>query len=204
MQPPSSAEAIRFYFDFGSPYGYLGSVGIAQAAHRLGRAVEWRPVLLGITVLKVMGLKALADTPLKRDYVRHDLPRYARLLGVPFRRAAAPMQPLAAMRAFTALHADDPALARRFGQALFHAQWGEGRDMSHPDAVAALAIELGAEPAMLPAFAAEATKQALRQHVDDAVAAGVFGVPTFVVDGEMFWGTDRLPMLERWVETGGW
>ncbi len=196
---------ILFYFDFVSPYGYLGAVAVERLAATLGRSVTWRPVLLGVTVLKIMGLKALPDTPLKRDYVRHDLDRYARLLDVPFHRASAPMQPLPAMRAFIWLAARDEALARRFGHAVFRAQWGEGRDMSSLDAVAALAESLGVDPvSLLAAIGSTPVKDALRVAVDAAVAAGVFGVPTFVVDGEMFWGTDRLPMLEQWIRTGGW
>ena len=150
MMQPSSGEMygervgpagppIDFYFDFVSPYGYLGAVAVERLAAGLGCGVEWRPVLLGITVLKIMGLKAMPDIPLKRDYVQHDLDRYARLLGVPFRRTDAPMQPLPAMRAFIWLAGQDAALAQRFGQAVFRAQWGEGRDMSMPAAVAAVA-----------------------------------------------------------------
>ena len=202
---PPQAGPILFYFDFVSPYGYLGSIAVERLAARIGRAVAWGPVLLGITVLKVMGLKALPDTPLKRDYVLHDLARFARLLDVPLNRCEAPMQPLAAMRAFTWLDAQDPALARRFGRAVFRAQWAEATDMSSPDAVAGLAASLGADrTAVLAALESGPVKDALRAQVDAAIAAGVFGVPTFVVGGEMFWGTDRLPMVERWIETGGW
>jgi 2-hydroxychromene-2-carboxylate isomerase len=195
------SEPIAFYFDFGSPYGYFGSLAVEPVAARLRRQVVWRPVLLGITVLKVMGLKALPDTPLKGDYVRHDVKRIARMIGVPFNPCPVPMQPLAAMRAFVWLDQQDPGLAQRFGQAVYRAQWAEATDMSSPNAVASLVASLGADPAPLQT---DAVKQALRRRVDDAIAAGVFGVPTFIVDGEMFWGTDRLPMLERWVETGGW
>lgn len=188
-----------------SPYGYLGSVAVERLAAKVGCGVEWRPVLLGITVLKIMGMKPIPETPLKRDYVRHDVVRYARLLGVPFRRSDVPMQPLPAMRAFIWLAGQDATLAQRFGQAVFRAQWGEGQDLSAPTAVAALAAEIGVDPAaLLAAIDSPAVKDALRQAVDDAIAAGVFGVPSFVVGGEMFWGTDRLPMVERWIETGGW
>ena len=196
---------ILFYFDFLSPYGYLGSVAVARLGERLGRPIEWRPVLLGVTVLKVMGLKALPDTPVKRDYVFHDVARLARLLDIPLQRCPAPMRSLSAMRAWTWFALRDPALAVRFGQALFHAQWAEARDMSAPEAVAALAAGFGPTPAeVLEAIEGAPVKDALRTWVEEAVAAGVFGVPSFVVDGEMFWGVDRLPMLERWIETGGW
>ena len=196
---------ILFYFDFISPYGYLGSVGVEQLAHRLGCGVEWRPVLLGITVLKVMGLKALPDTPLKGSYVHHDTKRLAGFMGIAFNRPPGPMQPLPAMRAFVWLNQRDPALAKRFGQAIYRAHWGEARNMSSPDAVAAVGATLGLHAAdVIAGMTDPAVKDQLRADVDAAIAAGVFGVPSFVVGGEMFWGADRLPMLERWIETGGW
>ena len=121
---------ILFYFDFLSPYGYLGSIEVERVAARLGRAVDWRPVLLGITMFKIMGLKALPDTPLKGDYVRRDVERLATFLDIPFRRPGAAMLSLPAMRAFSWLDARDPGLGRRFGQALFRRHWVDGTDMS--------------------------------------------------------------------------
>ena len=64
--------AIEFYFDPISPFAYLGSIEIERVAARLGREVVWKPVLIGITILKVMGLKPLPETPLKGPYLRHD------------------------------------------------------------------------------------------------------------------------------------
>ena len=199
-------ETILFYFDFISPYGYLGSVEVERIAARHGWTVDWRPVLLGITVLKVMGLKGVADTPLKRDYVRHDVPRMARLLGIPFDRAGdGVMQPLPAARAFVWLKQQDGALAKRFGQAVYAAHWAEGRDMSSADAVADVAAAIGIDrAALLAAQQDDGVKAKLRDDVAEAIGAGVFGVPSFVAGGEMFWGADRLPMLERWLESGGW
>lgn len=206
MMPPMTEQPpILFYFDFLSPYGYIGSVEVERLATRLGRRVDWRPVLLGITMFKVMGLKALPDTPLKGDYVRHDVERLARFFAVPFRRPAGMMRSLPAMRAFTWLNARDPALARRFGQAVFRRHWTEGIDLSEAANVATVLGECGLDDAAREAaIASDGAKDLLRAQVDAAIAAGVFGVPTFVVEGEMFWGADKLPMLERWIETGGW
>ena len=196
---------ILFYFDFVSPYGYLGAVAIERLAAKLGRSVEWRPTLLGISVIKVMGLKALADTPLKRDYVRHDIERFARFLRIPFARSATPMQPLAAARAFVWLNERDPTVAKRFAQEVYAAQWSRGEDMSRIEVVADLAATIGVDAFELRnAVDSEGVRQRLRSEVEDAIAAGVFGVPTFVAGGEMFWGVDRIPQLEAWLETGGW
>ena len=197
--------AIAFYFDFVSPYGYLGSVAVERLASRLGRDVEWRPMLLGVSVLKVMGLKALADTPVKRDYVRHDVERFARFLDIPFKRSSVPLQPLPAMRAFCWLRTHDPCQAKHFGQAVYRAQWGEGRDMSSPDALDDVGRTLGIDGVAMRAAITDApTKELLHRAVSDGLAHGVFGVPTFAVDDELFWGVDRLPMLEAWITGGGW
>src|SRR5207253_1318179 len=75
---------IDFYFDLISPYGYFASTQVEALAARYGRAVDWKPVLLGVTVMKVMGLPPLMQTPLKKDYLAKDKPRMAQLLGVQF------------------------------------------------------------------------------------------------------------------------
>jgi 2-hydroxychromene-2-carboxylate isomerase len=198
-------QDIRFYFDFASPYGYLGSVEVERVAERLGLSVDWHPTLLGVSVLKVMGLKAVADTPLKRDYARHDVERFARYLEIPFRRSEVPMQPLAAARAFCWLNERDRPLAKRFAQAVYHTQWARGQNVSAPETIAEVGAANGIDPVELdPAINSEAVKALLRSRVDAAIAAGVFGVPTFVVENELFWGVDRLPMLEAWLRRGGW
>jgi 2-hydroxychromene-2-carboxylate isomerase len=197
---------IEFYFDFISPYGYLGSIGIERIAAAHGRAVDWRPMLLGISVLKVMGLKPVPDTPLKGPYSAHDWPRFARLMGVPHEpRANVHMASLPAMRAFTWLKDRDAALAKRFAQALYHAHWGEGRDMSAPEAVADVGAIVGVgRQELIAATADDAVKARLREHVEASLARGVFGSPSFIVDGELFWGADRLDQVDRWLATGGW
>ncbi len=198
-------QHLDFFFDFVSPYGYLGSVAVERLAERRGIEIVWHPVLLGISVLKVMGLKALQDTPVKRDYVRHDLERFARFLEIPFRRPEAPIRPLAAARAFTWLNGLDPHGAKRFARAVYQASWAEARDISSVEFVVELGRSLGFDEAGIRAATAdEVVKGSLRAKVDAAIARGVFGVPTFMTGGELFWGVDRLPMLEAWLDRGGW
>jgi 2-hydroxychromene-2-carboxylate isomerase len=201
-----SASPIAFYFDFISPYGYFGSTQIEAIAARHGRAVDWRPVLIGITVMKIMGLKPLTETPLKKDYLRHDGPRMARLLGVPFNP---PVQKggnsLAASRAFLWLKSRDVALSTRFAHGIYQRRWAEGRDINDPQSVADVAQPLGVDrDELLAAIESESAKQALKDAVDAAVAKGVFGVPYFIVDEEPIWGSDRLWMLEHWLKYGSW
>ena len=197
---------VEFWFDFISPYGYLASARIEALAQRYGRAVRWRPLLLGVTVLKVMGLKALPETPLKQDYVALDPPRLARLLGVPFHRHGLKgVNSLSAARAFLALERDDPALAVRFAHRIYERLWVRGLDITPADAVLEEAAAAGADAvALREAIGGEAAKAALKASVDEAVSRSIFGVPTFVVDGEPIWGVDRLWMLEHWLRHGSW
>jgi 2-hydroxychromene-2-carboxylate isomerase len=86
MREPMHHAPIDFYFDFISPYGYFASLQIEQLAAKHGRSLRWHSMLLGVSVLKVMGLKPLLETPLKGDYVRRDMPRQARRLGLALAR----------------------------------------------------------------------------------------------------------------------
>jgi 2-hydroxychromene-2-carboxylate isomerase len=200
-----AAAPIEFYFDFVSPYGCLGSVGIEQIAARHGRPLRWCPMLLGVTVVKIMGLRPVPETPLKGEYAAHDLPRFYRLVGLPWQPADGPVDPLPGLRAFVWLDERDPAAARRLAQRLYRAQWCEARGISTPARVAEEAAAIGVDPAALrAALADDRVKTRLRERVDESIAKGVFGCPTFIVDGEMFWGADRLDQVERWIATGGW
>jgi 2-hydroxychromene-2-carboxylate isomerase len=199
------AAPIDFYFEFASPYGYLASTQIDALALRHGRAVAWHPIMLG-AAFKETGARPLMNTPLKGPYLLHDVPRFARLLGVPLTLPPVmPMNSLAASRACLWIEEADPAQARRLAQALFHAHWGEGRDLSPPEAVAEIAAPLGIGPeALLAAVADQRIKDRLKAQTRAAIERGVFGSPFVFVDGEPFWGADRLPQIEAWLSNGGW
>jgi 2-hydroxychromene-2-carboxylate isomerase len=198
------AAPIEFYFEFASPYGYLASTQIETIAARHGRTVAWHPIMLG-AAFKLTGAQPLMHMPLKGDYMMCDLPRFARLLDVPFK--APPVMPansLAASRACIWLAQDDPDMAKALAQAVFHAHWGEGRDIARPDDIADVAESLGIErAALLAAVADPAIKERLKQATETAIGRGVFGSPFVLVDGEPFWGADRLDQVERWL-AGGW
>jgi 2-hydroxychromene-2-carboxylate isomerase len=199
------AAPIDFYFEFASPYGYLASTQIEALAARHGRSVAWHPIMLG-AAFKETGARPLTEVPLKGPYLRHDVPRFARLLGVPLiLPPVMPMNSLAASRACVWLDEDDPALARRLAKTLLHVHWGEGRDLGAPEAVAEVAAGLGiARDALLAAVADKRIKDRLRDQTQAAIERGVFGSPFIFVDGEPFWGADRLPQVEAWLEKDGW
>jgi len=200
------ARTLEFYFDFISPYGYLGSLGIVEVAARHGCKVDWRPTLLGVSVMGVMGLPPLGETPLKGPYMANDFPRCFRLQGVPLKMGGnGSMAPLPAGRAFSWIKAQDRSAAVRFAQRVYRGQWSEGIDMSSVDNLAAAGEALGFDRRELIAALDDPEVKALhRASVDAAIELGVFGVPTFHIDGELFWGHDRLPHVDRWLATGGW
>jgi 2-hydroxychromene-2-carboxylate isomerase len=199
------AAPIDFYFEFASPYGYLASTQIDALAARHGRSVAWHPIMLG-AAFKETGARPLTQTPLKGPYLLHDVPRFARLLGVPLTLPPVmPMNSLAASRACVWVEESDPGRGRRLAQALFHAHWGEGRDLAAPEAVAEIAAGFGiARAALLEAVADQRIKERLKTQTQAAIERGVFGSPFIFVDDEPFWGADRLPHVEAWLARGGW
>lgn len=199
------ANPIDFYFDFSSPYGYFASTKIDELATKYGRTVTWRPILLG-AVFKITGQQPLPTIPLKGSYAKHDLLRTARLFKVPFKLPSKfPIAGQAPSRAFYWVGDKDPALARKLAHALYHAYFAEDRDISNPEVTANVAAKLGVDREQLTqALNDPAVKERLRSEVDAAIERGVFGSPYIVIDGEPFWGSDRLDQVERWLETGGW
>lgn len=194
---------LDFYFDYSSPYGYIAALKIDDLAARYGRVVRWKPVLLG-AVFKVTGGKPLPMLPLKGDYAMIDVARSARFHGLPYRQPSKfPIAGQAPSRAFYWLDDRDPVRAHELARALYHAYFVEDRDISSPETTADIAATLGLDRnAVLAAIGSEALKQRLRQETEAAIARGVFGSPYFVVDGEPFWGADRLDQIGRWLATG--
>jgi 2-hydroxychromene-2-carboxylate isomerase len=196
---------IEFWFDFSSPYGYVASELIDGVAARHGRGVNWHPILLG-PIFKAVGTAPLVTLPIKGDYSRHDFTRMARYHKVPFRLPEAfPVGTQVAARAFYLISDTDPARGRDFAGRVYRAYFAEGRDVADPAVVLELAASAGADAAALAGpLKGEAVKERVKGEVEAAMKAGVFGSPYFLVDGEPFWGVDRIPVMEEWLRTGGW
>jgi 2-hydroxychromene-2-carboxylate isomerase len=196
---------IEFYFEFSSPYGYIASELADDLGQRTGRPMNWRPILLG-PVFKATGQAPLTEIPLKGEYSKRDFVRSARFHGVPFAMPAKfPIGTVAAVRAFYWATDRDPARARSLAKALYKAYFAEGRDIGPAEVVVEIGRSVGLDPqALAAALADPAVKERAKSEVDAAMARGVFGSPFFIVDGEPFWGNDRIPMLEAWVARGGW
>lgn len=195
---------LQFYFDFSSPYGYLASQKIDALAAKHGRSVDWRPMLLGV-VFKQTGSMPLTEVPLKGTYSKRDFPRSARFHGIEF--AMPPVFPIAAQtpsRIVLWAKQQDPAAAARVAKALYRAFFVDGLDISKPDIAADVAGKAGFDrEGARAAIDDPAIKEALKREVDAAIAAGVFGSPFVIVDGEPFWGLDRFEQIDRWLANGG-
>ena len=188
--PSKAAAPVDFYFDFSSPYGYFAAEKIDALAARHGRTVHWHPFLLGAT-FKVTGLGPLPGIPLKGAYSMHDIERSARFFGLPYRQPST--FPIPTQHA-----------ARAFGLAAYRAYFVDDVNISDLGAVLDIAAGVGVDRDVLSAvLAGTEIKARLAAEVDLGLARGVFGSPFIIVDGEAFWGADRLPQVERWLAEGG-
>jgi 2-hydroxychromene-2-carboxylate isomerase len=156
-------------------------------------------------VFKVAGTAPLTSVPLKGDYSRRDIARSARFHGVPFHMPPRfPIATQAPARIVVWQRGLDAGVTPRLVKALYRAYFVDGRDISDPEVAAGIAGEAGVDRrAARAAIDDPAVKDALRRDVDAAIAAGVFGSPYIVVDGEPFWGADRFDQIDRWLECGG-
>lgn len=198
-------QAIEFWFDFSSPYAYFAAQGIDALAERHGRSVLWRPYMLG-TAFKVTGARGLSGTPLKGDYARRDWARISRQTGTPFAIPEGhPIAALPASRTYYWIEGRFPDQAHAFALRAFRAYFVDGIDMADIANVAREAEPLGVPTdELLEGMTSPAIKDQLVAIGAQALERSVFGSPFFRVDGEPFWGWDRMPMLEEWLRSGGW
>jgi 2-hydroxychromene-2-carboxylate isomerase len=175
-----------WYFDFISPFAYI-------CLHRLKElpadlTIEYRPVLFA-GILNHWGQKGPAELPTKRRYSYRWSHWWAHSLGIPLRYPAAhPFNPLHHLRLAIACGSRPEAI-----RAIFDDIWTTGADASDPERFSALSKKLGVTERDPKA------KDILRSNTEAAIARGVFGVPTFDVDGELFWGADSMEFLKAFL-----
>ncbi len=194
---------IVFYFDLSSPYSYIASEWIEALAARHGRTVRWQAILLGAT-FQAAELKSPVSHPIKREYSLLDFERSARFAGVPLRMPQRfPIPTQNAARIFWWLDSRDAARAIGWARCSLRAYFCRGVDLGDAAALNRLARQFGLADGEAEAVWSDAQwKLRLKAANDEAIAAGVFGAPFFIVDGEPFWGNDRRPQIERWLESG--
>jgi 2-hydroxychromene-2-carboxylate isomerase len=187
---------VDVYFDYISPYAYLAWPSIRELCRRHGCELRASPVLFS-GLLNAHGNLGPAEVPAKRLYAFRHAQRSARDLGLALRCPPThPFNPLLPLRATCAV--DEPFLRGQVISTLFDALWGQGRPI---DTAAALGAALGLggfdSAALIEAAGSPEAKARLRGNTDEAAARGVFGVPTAVVDDELYWGVDSLSHLDR-------
>jgi 2-hydroxychromene-2-carboxylate isomerase len=195
---------IDFYFDFSSPYSYIASEWVEALAARHGRTVRWHAILLG-ALFQAAELKSPVSYPIKREYSLRDFRRSARFEGVPFTQPDEfPIPTQNAARVFWWLNDSQGApAATAWARAGLRAYFTRGVMLSQPEALQMLAAANGIDAQQAAAAWNDPTwKARLKNANDEALAAGVFGAPFFMVDGEPFWGNDRKPQIERWLARG--
>ncbi len=190
---------IEFFWDPASPYTYLAATQIEDIAADCGAELAWKPFLLG-KAFEACGNRPPITVPAKGKHLPIDLKRWARFYGIAFQFPKSfPVNSVAPERA--AIAADHAGKGAEFAKAVMAAHWGEGRDISQPDEIKAVAASVGLDgDAIVAATQQPAVKDALKANTEDAIKRGVFGAPTFFVGDEMFWGSDRLQLLSAFLK----
>jgi 2-hydroxychromene-2-carboxylate isomerase len=198
-------NVIHFYFDLSSPYAYLASEQIEALAERTGYNVDWHPIMLGF-VFKLTGGGPLTSQPMKGEYSLRDFKRSAVFYDVPYRQPSTfPIATTTAARAILWAKKHANAEYIRLSKAFFQSFFQYDQDISKNEVVARILQASGFDAdAVIAATQSDEGKALLKAEVDAALSNNVFGTPYFIVNGEPFWGADRLPMMERWLTKGAW
>jgi len=193
---------LEYHFDIVCPFAYLGSTQVEALCERTGATLSWHPFLLG-GVLKTIGTDPTFTLKLSPAKTRHNLLdaiRWADHLGVPFKwHNRHPMLTVTTMRALTLFADDNNAIEDPTPiHALFRAYHVDGRDIVEEDVLGDVLTELGMDgPALVAQTKAPPVKQRLREISTRAADRGIFGAPAMFVNGELFWGQDRLHFVEN-------
>ncbi|MCK8658983.1 2-hydroxychromene-2-carboxylate isomerase [Pseudomonas umsongensis] len=190
------SKTVEFYFDLGSPATYLAYTQLPKICAQTDSQLIYVPFLLG-GVFKATGNASPATIPAKGRYMFIDLDRYAKRYGVPLTiNPHFPINTLVLMRAVTGVQLRQPERFAAFIDCLFKALWIDGRDLNDPATVGAVLSENGFDPQEILALSAEEeVKIALKDTTEKAVQRGVFGAPSMFVDGQLFFGQDRLDFV---------
>jgi 2-hydroxychromene-2-carboxylate isomerase len=192
------SRQVEFFFDFGSPTTYLAYTQLPKLAAECGADLVWRPMLLG-GVFKATGNASPVTVPAKGRWMGDDLLRWARRYGVPFTfNPHFPINTLTLMRGATGMQLRRPDAFARYVDAMFDAMWVEPRNLGDAAVLAATLTDAGFDADAFTALVGDAdVKARLIATTDEAVTRGVFGAPTCFVDGQMYFGQDRLDFVRE-------
>lgn len=192
---------LELWFEYASTYSYPATARAPEAASAAGVALAWRPFLLG-PIFRAQGWNDSPFNlyPVKGRYMWRDLERICEEHEIPFRRPSRfPRNGLLAARVTVAVQDEDwaPELVR----AVYRANFAEDREISEPAVLVEILDEIGRDGrALVEAAGSPEVKGRLREQTDRAIALGIFGAPSFVANGELFWGNDRLEEAIEWMK----
>jgi 2-hydroxychromene-2-carboxylate isomerase len=194
-----AAETLDFWFDFHSPWAYLAATQIEALAARHDMEVHWRPLHLPRLIDSIDGRRPLEENAAFLAWYKQDLQDWAALYGLSLRyHPNYPLRPARALRAV--LRADELGQAKEFTLAVFKAYWSEERDISSLEELARIGAACGLDGTEIArAVTDDAYRDRLEANTSEAIGRGVFGVPTVICRGKLFFGNDRLQLLEGWL-----
>jgi 2-hydroxychromene-2-carboxylate isomerase len=193
-----SSRTVEFFFDVGSPTTYLAWTQLPALCAATGASLVYRPILLG-GLFQATGNASPVSVPAKGKYMLDDLGRYARRYGVPLRfNPHFPVNTLTLMRGAVGLQMRDPARFGDYLAAVFRAMWVDGANLGDAAVVQKVLGDAGFDAAAFAALVGDPeVKDALKRNTEEAVRRGAFGAPTMFVDGQMYFGQDRLDFVRE-------
>jgi 2-hydroxychromene-2-carboxylate isomerase len=194
---------LEFWYDFHSPWAYLAATRIGDLAARHGLALAWRPLHLPKLIQAIGGRRPLEENSAFVSWYKQDLQDWAQRYGMLLRyHPDYPLKPARALRA--AIRAGEQGAAGRFALGVFRAYWTDSRDISDLNVLGGIAAACGLDSAaIMEAAVDEAYRRRLAANTAEAIDRGVFGVPTVLCQGKLFFGNDRLEFLEYWLGRAG-
>jgi 2-hydroxychromene-2-carboxylate isomerase len=192
-----AALTLTFWFDVHSPWCYLASIRIQSLASKHGHCLKWRPLHLPRLIAAIDGRRPLEENPAFVTWYMIDLQDWAREYGLKVRYH--PNYPLRNSRALRlCLYAADEGCAQELVPRVMRAYWSEGADITDLDLLARLAKETGLDATKArEAALSESMKKRIEANTKEAIGRGVFGVPTIDIGDKLYFGNDRLDMLDR-------
>jgi len=189
----ADTKRVEYFFDVGSPTSYLAFRQLPAIAASAGARIDWRPMLLG-GVFKATGNASPAAVPAKGRYMNDDIVRWASRYGLPFRQNPHfPINTLTLMRGATGLQMRRPGDFAHYLEVVHRALWEEEKNLGDAGVLAATLAAADIDAALVLALVSDPeVKARLVATTEEAVERGVFGAPTFFVDGRMYFGQDRL------------
>ena len=189
-------KVVEFYYDFGSPTCYLAFYKLRQLEEKGKVKIEYRPILLG-GIFKTIGNSAPANIPAKGKYMFQDIIRYAKRYGFDYNfNPHFPINTLSLMRSAVGMLED--ARFVEFNDVLFKAVWRDQKNMGDPETVKEVIEKGGFDVNKIFALSTDQrVKDELKERTVKAVERGLFGAPTMFLDNEMYWGQDRIFMIEE-------